>query len=102
MINVIASICVKTGKIADYLTILKANMQAIKKEKGYIEYVPTVDIDAKLPLQVLDNNVITILEKWESIEAFHAHLKASHMLDYREKIKTMIESVSVKVLQEVK
>jgi quinol monooxygenase YgiN len=52
-------------------------------------------------LQVLDKNVVTILEKWESLEALHAHLGSPHMLDYREKAKNVVESVSVKVLQEV-
>jgi quinol monooxygenase YgiN len=101
MINVIASIRVKTGKLYDYLAILKANMQAVRKERGCIEYVPTVDIDVKLPPQVLDKNVVTLLEKWESLEALHAHLGSPHMLDYREKVKTLVESVSFKVLQEV-
>ena len=101
MINVIASIRVKTGKLSDYLAILKANMPAVRKEKGCIEYVALVDIDVKLPPQILDKNIVTILEKWESLEALHAHLGSPHMLDYREKVKNMVESVSVKVLQEV-
>ncbi len=101
MISVIASIRVKTGKLHDYLAILKANVPAVRKEKGCIEYVPTVDLDVKLPPQVLDNNVVTLLEKWESLEALHAHLGSPHMLDYREKVRTFVESVSFKVLQEV-
>jgi quinol monooxygenase YgiN len=101
MINVIASIRVKSGKLSDYLAILKANMPAVNKERGYIEYVPTVDIDVNLTQQVLDKNVVTILEKWESLEALHAHLGSAHMLDYREKVKTIVENVSLKVLQEV-
>ncbi len=102
MINVIASIRVKTGKLSDYLAILKANMPVVKKEKGCIEYVPTIDVDTKLPPQVLDKNCVTLLEKWESLEALHVHLGAPHMLDYREKVKDLIESVTLKVLQEVK
>lgn len=101
MINVIASICVKTGTLSDYLEILKANLSAVRKEKGCVEYVPMVDIDAKLPTQVFDKNVVTILEKWESLEALHAHLGSPHMLDYREKVRNMVESVAVKVLQPV-
>ena len=101
MIIVIASVHVKPGKLSDYLAILKANMQAVRKEKGCIEYVPLVDIDVNLPPQVLDKNAVTILEKWESLEALHAHLGSPHMLAYREKVKSIIESVSLKVLQEV-
>ena len=101
MINVIASICLKTGTLSDYLEILKANLSSVRKEKGCVEYVPMVDIDAKLPAQILDDNVVTILEKWESLEALHEHLGSPHMLDYREKVRNMVESVAVKVLQKV-
>lgn len=100
MINVIASVRVKTGMLSTYLTILKTNMPAVRKEKGCIEYAAFVDIEAQLPPQVLDKNVVTILEKWESLEALHAHLGAPHMLDYRNKVKTLVESVSLQVLQE--
>jgi quinol monooxygenase YgiN len=101
MINVVASIRVKAAKLSDYLAILKANMHVVRKEKGCIEYVPTIDLDAKLPPQVLDKNCVTLLEKWESMDAIHAHLGAPHMLAYREKAKDMVESVTFKVLQEV-
>jgi quinol monooxygenase YgiN len=102
MVSVVASIRVKTGRLSDYLAILKAIMQAVRRERGCIEYVPAVDIDANLPPQVLDKNVVTILEKWESLEALHAHLGSPHMQDYREKVKDIVENVSLKVLQEVK
>ncbi len=101
MINVIASIRVKTGKLSDYLAILKANMHAVRKEKGCMEYIPTIDVDSKLPPQVFDKNCVTLLERWESLEALQAHLGAPHMLAYREKVKDMAESVTLKVLQEV-
>src|SRR5512143_2515505 len=86
MINVIASIRVKTGRLSEYLAVLKATMPEVRKEKGCIEYIPTVDIDVKLPPQVLDKNMVTILEQWDSLEALHAHLGSPHMLDYREKV----------------
>ena len=68
MINVVASIRVKTGKLSEYLAILKANVPMVRKEQGCIEYVPTIDVDSKLPPQVLDKNCVTLLEKWESLE----------------------------------
>ncbi len=102
MINVVASIRVETGKLSDYLAILKANAPVVRGEKGCIEYIPMIDVDSKLPPQVLDKNCVTLLEKWESLEALHAHLGSPHMLAYREKVKDMVESVTFKVLQEVK
>ena len=53
------------------------------------------------PPQELNNNVVTIIEKWNSLEDLMAHLTAPHMLVYREKTKTLVEKMSVKVLEEV-
>jgi quinol monooxygenase YgiN len=100
MINVIASIRVKAGRLSDFLKIFKANMIKVREERGCIEYFPTVDIDAELPPQILDENVVTIIERWENLEALRDHLKAPHMLAYREKVKDIVGGVSLKVLQE--
>ena len=100
MINVIASVRLKPGSLSRFIEIFKSNVDDVRAEKGCIEYLPTVDIDADLPPQVLDENVVTIIEKWESLEALRDHLVAPHMLSYREKVKDIVEDLSVKVLQE--
>ena len=100
MINVIASIRVKAGMRSEFLEVFKANVPNVREEKGCIEYLPTVDIDADLPPQVLDENVVTIIEKWENLEALRDHLVAPHMLAYKEKVQDIVEDLSVKVLQE--
>jgi len=100
MINVIASIRVKAGRVSEFLEIFKSNVPNVKEERGCTEYFPAVDIDAGLPAQSLDENVVTIIEKWESLEALSDHLKAPHMLAYREKVKDIVEDVSLKVLGE--
>jgi quinol monooxygenase YgiN len=100
MINVIASIRVRSGRLSDFLEIFKGNMINVRKEKGCIEYFPAVDIDAKLPAQVFDENIVTIIEKWESLEALHDHFVAPHMLAYREKVKEMVEGVGLKIIKE--
>ena len=99
MINVIASIRVKPDRLADFLEILKANVPNVSKEKGCIEYCPTVDVDADLPPQSLDKNIVTIIEKWDSLEALHNHLKSAHMLVYKKKVKDIVEDLSLKVLK---
>jgi len=100
MINVIASIRVKAGRRSAFLEIFKSNVPTVREERGCIKYSPAVDIDADLPPQTLDGNVVTIIEKWESLEALRDHLKAPHMLAYREKVKDIVEDLSIKVLEE--
>ena len=100
MIHVIASIQVKPGSRSEFIEIFKSNVPHVKAEEGCIDYAPTVDIDANIPPQILDENIVTIIEKWESLEALKVHLTAPHMLSYREKVKDIVENISIKVLQE--
>ena len=87
MIHVVASIRVKPGRIPEFLEIFKSNVPSVKAEKGCLEYAPTIDIDSGLPPQHIDGNRVTIIEKWESLAALHAHLGTAHMLAYREQVK---------------
>ena len=101
MINVIASIHIKEGRLSDFIEIFKTNIPKVLEEKGCVEYVPTIDIPTGLPLQKLNNNVVTIIEKWSSLEDLQTHLTAPHMLAYKEKVKNLVDNVSLKVLTEV-
>ena len=87
--------------LSEFVEIFKSNVPNVREERGCIEYFPTVDIDADLPPQSLDENVVTIIEKWESLDALRDHLKAPHMLSYKEKVKDMVEDLSLKVLKEI-
>ena len=100
MISVIASIRVKPGRLTEFLEIFKSNVPHVREERGCIEYFPSVDIDADLPPQHLDENGVTVIEKWENLEALRDHLNTPHMLAYKEKVKNIVEDVSLKVLQE--
>ncbi len=100
MINVIASIHIKEGRLSEFIKIFKSNIPNVLKEKGCIEYMQTVDVPIGLPPQELNNNVVTIIEKWDSIEDLQAHLIAPHMLVYKENVKNLVDKVSLKVLGE--
>ena len=98
MIHVLASIQVKPGKRNTFLEIFKTNVPNVLQEEGCVEYSPVVDIDAGLTPQVLNENIVTIIEKWGTLENLEAHLKAPHMLAYREKVQDLVEGTSLKVL----
>lgn len=101
MIHVIASIHIKKDRVPEFIEIFKANMPAVLKEKGCLEYVPTVDVPSGLPPQELNGSVVTIVEKWESLEDLRVHLAAPHMLEYKERVKDIVEKVTLKVLEKV-
>ena len=101
MIHVIASVRVKPGRIGDLLDLMKSIAPTVRQEKGCIRYIATVDIASGLPPQVLDANLVTLIETWESLEALRNHLATPHMAAYFEKRKEMVEGASsLKVLQE--
>jgi len=100
MISVIASIRIAEGERSAFLDIFNANVPKVRQENGCLEYFPAVDIDAALSIQDLDEHTVTIIEKWQSLEALRAHLATPHMLAYKEKVKDLVENVSLKVLQQ--
>lgn len=99
MIDVIASIRVKPGCRDKLLARFHANVPHVLAEDGCVHYYPTVDIDSGLPPQQMDENVVTVVEQWASLDYLLAHIKAPHMLTYREDVKGWIEGVSLKVLK---
>jgi len=99
VITVIASIRIRPGNQDAFLEIFKANVPNVLKEEGCIEYCPTVDFDTGWPVQRMDGNVITIIEKWIDLKALESHLKTPHMLAYKEKTKDMTDELTIKVLQ---
>ena len=101
MITVIASITVKEERKSEFIELVKANVPAVLAEAGCIEYAPTVDLATGLPPQILEADVVTIIEKWQSVAALKDHLAAPHMRRYRERVKEMVTGVTIKVLQAV-
>jgi quinol monooxygenase YgiN len=101
MIIVIASIRVKPGTMNEYLPILKTNVPLVCAEKGCIEYAPSIDVPTVFPTQKTDENILTLVEKWESVDALKTHLQAPHMQAYREKVKDIVENVELRILQNI-
>lgn len=100
MIHVIASIQVKEGSLSRFLEIFKSNMPAVRKEKGCISYEPAVDVPTGLPAQEIDQNRVTVIEQWNTMADLTAHMSAPHMLDYREKTKSLVENISLRILEQ--
>lgn len=101
MIYVVVSTRMKPGKLQEFVDQFKTLAETVRKEKGCVQYVAAVDLETGLPPQTLDKDVVTILEKWESMEALQAHLATPHMADFFAREKTYAEqTVSMKILKE--
>ena len=98
MICVIATIKAKAGQRNALLACIQDNLSDVHAEIGCVEYQPMVDIESSLGAQELDENIVTMVEKWETMANLDAHAGSPHMLKYRERVKDIVESVSLKVL----
>lgn len=100
MIYVIATIEIAPGKREDFLREFQANVPAVLAEEGCIEYVPTIDLQTAIAAQGdARPDVVTVVEKWEDVEALEAHLIAPHMITYRAKVKDLVTRVALQVVE---
>ena len=100
MIYVVVSVRVKAGKLPEFLGLFGSVASLVREEKGCVQYVAATDFDSGLPPQVFDKDVVTILEKWESLEALRNHLAAPHMAAFFENEKRLTEGSSIKIVTE--
>ena len=100
MIHVIARIELNENCREEFLEICGRNVPNVKAEEGCLAYEPTIDVDSGLPIQEeLRDNVVTVVEAWESLNHLHQHLKMPHMTEYREAVKDLVKGVSLQVLE---
>ena len=77
MIHVIATIEVVHGKREEFLTEFRKNVPAVKAEAGCLEYGPAIDLQTDIAAQLpLRSDIVTVVEKWESLVALKAHVTA--------------------------
>ena len=100
MIHVLAQIETTPGHRDDFLGEFAKVAILVRDEVGCIEYGAAVDVATGISVQRnLGENVVMIVEKWESIEHLKAHLVAPHMAEYRLRIASFVQGVTLRVLE---
>jgi len=100
MICVIAAIEVVEGKREEFLTLFNKLVPEVRREDGCIEYAPMTDVETNIPAQPpVRVNTVTVVEKWENVDALESHLMAPHMLEYRKAVKDMVIGMQLQVLE---
>ena len=100
MIHVIAMAELNEGTRDQFLQEFHKIIPNVQAEEGCIEYGPTIDVGTgNEKIQAPRADVVTIVEKWESLEALSAHLIAPHMLAYRERVKEIVIGSTVYVTE---
>ena len=99
MIHVIATVELIPGKREPFLAEIRRLVPQVRAEKGCLEYGPAVDVATNIPVQLpVRENVVTVVEKWEDLEALERHLVAPHMKEYRGRVKEFVAKTELRIL----
>jgi len=102
VIHVIATIDLNPGTREQFLVEFRKIVAPVRAESGCVEYGPTIDVDSGIDAQgLLRPDVVTVVERWQSLEHLQAHLVAPHMVEYRPKVKDFVKSVMLQILKPV-
>jgi quinol monooxygenase YgiN len=102
MIFVIATVEVVPGKRDAFLAEFRQLVPKVHAEVGCIEYGPALDAETDIGNQQrIGSNKVMVVEKWESVAALKAHIGAPHMLEYRGKVKELVVSTTLQILEPV-
>jgi quinol monooxygenase YgiN len=100
MIHVLALITALPGMRDRILEAWRANADAVRAEAGCLAYDAVVDVgDAAPGFARFGTDTFVVVEKWESIEALHAHAVAPHMKAYAAKVREWTANRAIHVLE---
>jgi quinol monooxygenase YgiN len=98
MLTVIAIIKARAGQRDNLVAEFAKITPTVLEEDGCIAYAPMIDAVTQASFQTASPDTVFMLEEWESLEHLQAHLKAPHMLVYREATKDMVAEASIHIL----
>jgi quinol monooxygenase YgiN len=102
VIHVIATIQLAPGTRVPFLEEFRKVVPLVRGEEGCLEYGPTIDEPTGLRAQELaGEDVVVVVEKWESVAALEAHTRAPHMEEYRGRVTNYVRGVQLQVLRPV-
>ena len=100
MIHVLATIELVPGKRQEFLAHFHELMPLVHQEEGCLAYAPAVDLPTGIGAQIPQRpDVAVIVEQWESLATLEKHLVAPHMNAYRAKVKELVVSTKLQILE---
>jgi quinol monooxygenase YgiN len=102
MLHVIVVMRIREGRMQDFLAACEELRPLVLAEAGCHGYEYTRDAVSPFnPEQPLEADRITLLERWESLEALKAHLETPHMKAAGAKMKGMRASVDLRLTESI-
>ena len=100
MIHVIATIELSPGRGEDFLAEFRRLVPQVLAEDGCIEYGPAVDAATGIVAQAPARpDVVTVNEKWASVDHLKRQLDVPHMRGYRERVVDLVTGVTLAILE---
>jgi len=101
MIHVIARIKTAAGRRGELVDAFQQLLPEVHAEAGCIAYAPTVDVEADLDrFESADPDVVTMVERWETVSHLQAHLAAPHMARFREKTGDLVVGAELRIFED--
>ncbi|MGL4760825.1 MAG: putative quinol monooxygenase [Sarcina sp.] len=94
MISVIAKFDVKKDKVDEFLVHAKRLVEESRKE--------AVNVSYNLNRDVMEDNIFTFIEVWESLEGLKEHMNTKHFKEIIGAVDSLKNSLEIKTLKEVK
>lgn len=100
MIHVIAEIVTKPGQRDTVLAEFRKIVNDVRAEPGCLEYGAAIEMKEAIPVQPpARDNVVYVVEKWESLAALQADLKAAPLQSFLDRAGSLIEQIIARVLE---
>ncbi len=100
-VHVLAVITTKPGMRSKVLDVFNANVPNVHAEDGCIEYGATIDYENAGDFQsAFGDDTFVVVEKWASLDALKAHIKAPHMVDYGQKVKDLLADRRIHIMSD--
>ncbi|MDP6449660.1 MAG: putative quinol monooxygenase [Lentisphaeria bacterium] len=100
MIQVIARILASEGQRQELLDAFAEIAVTVLQEEGCIAYEPMVDAVTDIGRQEpLDDDAVTLFERWETLEHLMTHVAVPHMVAFREKNGHLIRSAELRICE---
>ncbi|MDA7952078.1 MAG: antibiotic biosynthesis monooxygenase [Pirellulaceae bacterium] len=100
MIVVVATIYITPEKMESFTKAFQELVPLVVAEEGCLEYFPVRNKPTSLAAQRdADEGTLTVIEKWESLEALERHLKAPHMEAFRKEQADALGDLKVQIYE---
>ena len=102
MVHVIVTMRIKEGRMGEFLAACAELRPQVLREPGCLAYDYTRDTASpRDPQPPLEADRITLIERWDSMDALRTHLDTPHMQAAGAKMKDLRASVELRFTESV-